>query len=470
MRPYSTWNWPIRIGEREISMSLSVVKFGGTSMGSTESMLACASIVLSDPARKVAIVSATSGTTNLLVQLSQTVLGGSWSEAKALVSQIQEKHLKMGEELGLNFTATQKLEELLSEVESMARGMTLLKEASARACDALFGLGERISSLLFAQALNKAGETKKIGLINSMDFIKTDNNHGQAEPQVEQIKSLAQEKLVKLLAAHDVLVGQGFIGSTEEGIPTTLGRGGSDYSASLYGEALNAKVVEIWTDVSGVSTTDPRMVSQAYPIKELSFEEAAELATFGAKVLHPASLWPAIRNYIPVFVGNSFEPQAAGTWVRTKVEHQPAIRALASRRNQVLLTVTSPKMLQAHGFLAKIFSTLATHNISVDLVTTSEISVALTIDKPNLLSKEVVLELEEFAKVDIQQGLGLIAVVGNDISTSTGIVSKVFEQLGEDSIRLICQGASAHNLCFLVNDERVPEIINRLHSTFLEQA
>ncbi|GAL32441.1 aspartokinase [Vibrio maritimus] len=279
------------------------------------------------------------------------------------------------------------------------------------------------------------------------EALKTDSDYGKAEPNIEATKAAASEKLVPLCKQH-VVITQGFIGSDEDGETTTLGRGGSDYSAALIAEAVEAAGLEIWTDVPGIYTTDPRIAPNARPIPEISFSEASEMANFGAKILHPSTLLPALRHQIPVFVGSSKAPQEGGTWVRQTVESAPLFRALALRNNQTMVTLRNPRMFQAYGFLANVFTVLAKHKISVDLVTTSEVSVSLTLDQTDTgggapeLPLEAQQELEQLCTVEVKQGLSLVALIGNNMSETKGSAAEVFDTLDSFNIRMICYGAS----------------------------
>jgi aspartate kinase len=265
-----------------------------------------------------------------------------------------------------------------------------------------------------------------------------------------------------------VLVTQGFIGSTEEGMTTTLGRGGSDYSAAILAEGIAADIVEIWTDVAGIATTDPRISPKAKPIAEISFQEASELATFGAKVLHPATLLPAIRQNIPVFVGSSFNAEAAGTWVRKEVEVLPLVRALALRKQQILVTLSTPAMLNTHGFLFQIFKIFNDHKVSIDAITTAEISVSVTLDDGALGNKKLFSDLAEIADVQVEQNLALVSLIGNNLNHTSGVGKQIFETISDINVRMICLGASRHNFCFIVNEEQGPLAIQRLHEKFIE--
>jgi aspartate kinase len=299
--------------------------------------------------------------------------------------------------------------------------------------------------------------------------MKTNSLYGKAVVNVEQLREQTKAVLETKLASK-VIVTQGFIGQDALGKTTTLGRGGSDYSAALLAEALNAEKLAIWTDVVGIFTTDPRITSHARPIDEISFGEAAEMATFGAKILHPATLIPAMRHNIPVFVGSSKEPDKGGTLIKQQVKSNPTYRSIALRREQTLVTVKSPAMLHASGFLAEVFAILAKHALSVDLITTSEISVALTFDNPTgstqaVITGAVVQELEQLCEVTVEHGLSLVAVIGNKLDSTSGIGRRIFKNIDDVNVRMICHGASSNNLCFLVDEVDANKVVEKLHDT-----
>lgn len=442
-----------------VVQNLVVSKFGGTSMQDALAMRRAAAIS-KDRGSRVVVVSATSGTTNQLLEIGRWAQGGEWKSVELSLQKIKDRHRAIAQDLNLNIF--EPLELLLEELESVARGIFLLKDFSPRASDALVSFGERMSSVLFAQAML---ENQPTLWQDVREVLITDSDFGQARPLVPEISQRAQ--LWKTLLQNQSIVTQGFVGQTADGRTTTLGRGGSDYSAALIAEALGADVLEIWTDVAGIATTDPRLVPDARPLKEISFKEASELATFGAKVLHPATLAPAIRQNIPVFVGSSFEAAKPGTWIRKTAESAPLLRALALRKKQVLVTLSTPDMLNAYGFLFKIFKVFNDHRVSVDAITTSEISVALTLDGQAAVSPELLKDLKEFAEVNIEEDLSLISLIGNNINQTAGLAQKIFESLREINVRMICQGASIHNFCFLVRDPEGPEAIRRLHAEFL---
>ena len=344
-----------------------------------------------------------------------------------------------------------------------------MKDCSVKALDILMSFGERISSLIFSQVLRnllkEKGSAKNVILLDIRQYLITDGYFGQARPDITEISKRMSD--LKNNPDQVVYVAQGFIGQTADLQTTTLGRGGSDYSAALIAEAMKVDELEIWTDVAGIATTDPRLCSGAQPIKEISFQEASEMATFGAKVLHPATLAPAIRNNIPVFVGSTFESKAAGTWIRKNVDSVPVFRAVALRNKQVLMTLTTPDMLHAHGFLYKIFKVFNDHKISIDAITTSEISVSLTLDNSarttDILNQKIIDELSEFSEVKIEHGYSLVSLIGNKINHTPGIAKKIFELIEGVNVRMICLGASKHNFCFLVEEAKGAEVVKRLH-------
>ena len=449
-------------------MSLVVAKFGGTSVADYGAMNRCADIVLANPNCRLVVVSASSGVTNLLVELTQESINDDGRLQR--LKQIAQIQYAILDKLGRPNDVAATLDKLLSRMAVLSEALAM--QRSKATVDELLSLGEQCSSLLFAAVIREKG-------VNSSAFdvrqvLRTDSHFGRAEPQIEHIATLSRDYLQPLLA-EQVIVTQGFIGADDAGQTTTLGRGGSDYSAALLAEALRASAVEIWTDVAGIYTTDPRLAPNAFPIAEISFNEAAEMATFGAKVLHPATILPAVRQQIQVFVGSSKEPEKGGTWIRHQVEDAPIFRAVALRRDQTLLNLHSLQMLHAQGFLAETFATLARHKISVDLITTSEVNVSLTLDKTGsdssgqgLLSESLLQELSQHCRVRVEDGLALVAIIGNRIATTPGICRRVFEVLEPHNVRMICQGASPHNLCVLVAEAEAAQVVKSLHQNLFE--
>lgn len=448
--------------------AFNVAKFGGTSVANFEAMSRCATIIENNPNTRLVVSSACSGVTNILVELANGVQD---QEHRAeLLKDLAEIHDSILAQLEDATEASSEVYGILDTVTSLAEAASI--QANTKLTDHLVACGELMSTHILAQLMRERG-------INAVRFdirevLRTDDNFGRAEPNVEAIAQLAQEKLIPL-CLDSVVITQGFIGSDEEGNTTTLGRGGSDYSAALIAEGVKASGLEIWTDVPGIYTTDPRIAPKASPIPEISFSEASEMANFGAKILHPSTLVPALRHDIPVFVGSSKEPEKGGTWIRHQVESSPLFRALALRCNQTMVTLRSANMFHAYGFLAKVFEILAKHKISVDLITTSEISVSLTLDQTDTsggapqLPQAAREELEELCKVEVEHDLCLVALIGNKMSERKGYAKQVFGTLENLNLRMICYGASPHNLCFLVNESVAKQAIQKLHTELFEQ-
>ncbi|WP_407528710.1 lysine-sensitive aspartokinase 3 [Vibrio parahaemolyticus] len=448
--------------------AFNVAKFGGTSVANFEAMSRCATIIENNPNTRLVVSSACSGVTNILVELANGVQD---QEHRAeLLKDLAEIHDSILAQLEDATEASSEVYGILDTVTSLAEAASI--QANTKLTDHLVACGELMSTHILAQLMRERG-------INAVRFdirevLRTDDNFGRAEPNVEAIAQLAQEKLIPL-CLDSVVITQGFIGSDEEGNTTTLGRGGSDYSAALIAEGVKASGLEIWTDVPGIYTTDPRIAPKASPIPEISYSEASEMANFGAKILHPSTLVPALRHDIPVFVGSSKEPEKGGTWIRHQVESSPLFRALALRCNQTMVTLRSANMFHAYGFLAKVFEILAKHKISVDLITTSEISVSLTLDQTDTsggapqLPQAAREELEELCKVEVEHDLCLVALIGNKMSERKGYAKQVFGTLEDLNLRMICYGASPHNLCFLVNESVAKQAIQKLHTELFEQ-
>jgi len=457
--------WEKFVNPVQTTSSLTVAKFGGTSVADYQAMLRCANIIKSDRNTRLVVVSASAGVTNYLVRLSQQ--GVPVEEQKDIVENIRAIQLNITQHLSADVEASlnQEISSLLDELTQHALTQSL--QFSSKTTDSILAFGEQFSSRIFAQvlqAIDVAGE-----YFNVQQVMKTNSLYGKAVVDLKQLSEQSAQLLAPKLC-DSVIVTQGFIGQDAQGNTTTLGRGGSDYSAALLAEALTGDNLAIWTDVVGIFTTDPRITDQARAIKEISFGEAAEMATFGAKILHPATLIPAMRCNIPVFVGSSKEPEQGGTQIKKKVESNPTYRSIALRREQTLVTVKSPAMLHASGFLAKVFGILAKHELSVDLITTSEISVALTFDNPSgstqsLITSTVVAELEQLCEVTVEHGLSLVAVIGNGLTLAKGVGQSIFETIHDINVRLICHGASANNLCFLVDETDANSVVEKLHNT-----
>ena len=448
--------------------AFNVAKFGGTSVANFEAMSRCATIIENNPNTRLVVISACSGVTNLLVELANGVQDQ--THRTELLQNLANIHDAILTQLEDSTKTAAEVYAILDTVTSLAEAASI--QASAKLTDHLVACGELMSTHILTQLMCERGI--QAVRFDIRDVLRTDDNFGRAEPNIEAISTLAQDKLVPL-CQQSVVVTQGFIGSDEAGNTTTLGRGGSDYSAALIAESVKAAGLEIWTDVPGIYTTDPRIAPKASPIPEISFSEASEMANFGAKILHPSTLVPALRHDIPVFVGSSKEPEKGGTWIRHQVESSPLFRALALRCNQTMVTLRSANMFHAYGFLAKVFEILAKHKISVDLITTSEISVSLTLDQTDTsggapqLPQAAREELEELCKVEVEHDLCLVALIGNNMSESKGYAKQVFGTLEDFNLRMICYGASPHNLCFLLHESVSKQAIQKLHTELFEK-
>jgi len=447
--------------------SLIVSKFGGTSMGDFASMQRSATICV-ERGSSIVVVSATSGTTDKLIEIAKLAGAGKLEECEKCVFQVKERHLGLLKETGSNEETANILQGYFTELELLVQNISLLKELTPRANDHILSLGERMSSLIFKDVMRSMLPQKKVTLLDARSIIRTDSNFGKATPLIEVIEKEAHNKLT--LDNEHVYVTQGFIGSDLDGNTTILGRGGSDYSAALFAEGVHASCLEIWTDVAGVATTDPRICSTAKIIPELSYSEAGEMAQYGAKILHPATIAPAVRKSIPVFVGSSFDKDLPGTWIRQTVDHRPTVRAITKRNSQALLTLTTPKMFNAYGFMSEIFGIFGKHRISVDCVTTSEIAVAITVDNATLEDKKFIDDLKTVAKVEIDTGYELISLIGNDLHARPSIAKSIFSTIEGINIRMMSLGASPYNFNFLVKAEDSKDCMQKLHRSLIEEA
>lgn len=448
-------------------MTLNVLKFGGTSVANHPAMMRCAGIVSQDADNRLVVVSASAGVTNALSQLGK---GLAEEERTTLIQSIRDIQTTI---LTCLPAASQtrlkaEIDTILEQINSLSA--TIFEHGKNPILkDSLLAKGELMSSHLFAEVLTLNGNAATF--LDARRFMETNEAFGKAEVNIKALQS----KLQSILAEQPdtLFVTQGFIGATDEGQTTTLGRGGSDYSAALMAEAAKADRLEIWTDVPGLYTTDPRLVSDASPIGSISFPEAAEMATFGAKILHPKTLWPAVRANIPVFVGSSREPEQGGTLIQPASDcpqtHHQRLTALAVRNDQIVITLTSLDMLHSFGFLAKAFQVLANHQVSVDLVTTSEVSIAITLDDPDRtgahIPKGLINDLEQLGEVKISRDLALIALIGSGLDSQAGLAGEIFSAIKHIPVRLICHGASEHNLCFLVDQNNAAETVRIIHQS-----
>ena len=448
---------------------MNVLKFGGTSMKDATAWQRVLSIIEKSGPGTVTVVSATSGTTNNLILSAETAKNGNLKAARELSEGIRTKHIDLidafFEEVQTSDgrdNCVQHISNLINSLDNYLLGIHTLGELTPKSLDAVSSIGERLSSFLLAACAKASGMDAV--WVDSADVMKTNSEFGNAVPDMKQIFERA------LIISHHINSGRytimgGFYGSDAQGVITTLGRGGSDYSASIIGLAVGAEAIEIWTDVSGMYTSDPRFIRHAFSIRELSFNEAAELAYFGAKVLHPATIQPAVEKNIPVYVKNTFEPDHPGTRIFSDAHSESPVRAIAFKKDITVITVISSRMLLAWGFLAKVFSIFEKHEVSVDLVTTSEVSISMTVDKKSNIDA-VIKDLGEIGNVKVYQNQALISLVGKDLMSSRGIAALAFESLSAFPIRMISQGSSDINLSVVVENAQAIEAVQALHDAF----
>ncbi len=452
-----------------------VMKFGGTSVGTGERIAGVADLVASRLSEEpFVVVSAMGGVTDALLALSRAAREGDRAAAAAAIATLGEKHVAAVESLGLAGGAAGALREEISRemarLESLTTGVALLRELSARTSDAICAAGELLSAALTAAALEKRGVA--VARVDPREWMATDATWGAATPDEAGLARKAASRLLPERAAGKVVVTGGFVGAAPDGSTTTLGRGGSDFSAALLGAALHdagapVEAIEIWTDVDGILTADPRLVPGARLVPEVGYAEAAELAFFGAKVLHPATIRPAIARGLPVRVRNTFRPQVPGTTVRAEASGA-GVRALAMRTGVAALFVGSPRMLMAHGYAARVFSVFERHAVAVDVIATSEVSISITVDGGAPVAA-LVRDLSTFAEVSVLPDLAVVSVVGRRLRTTAGVAARVFAALGDINVVLISQGASETNLTFVVQAPDAPEALRRLHRDLFEK-
>lgn len=440
-----------------------VAKFGGTSVSSKERVLTLCNIVANHIDRQpVVVVSALSGVTDLL--LSLPVLPKSKLGKK--IREIRSKHKDLIEDLWTGKKTRQEIlqfiDDKLDEVAVYAVNETYSRES----LDKIVSFGEIMSSYIISRALESNGV--KSAAVLSTDLIITNNNFGSAEFLPIPTKVNLKKILVPMIKNNIVPVVTGFVGKTKKGQVTTLGRGGSDYSASIIGFCLGAAEIQIWTDVDGIFTADPRLIGNAKPLPCVSFKEASELAAFGARILHPRTIRPAIRAGIPVKVLNTFNPENSGTLIREKCNLPGRVKAVSFKRKIFLVNIYATEMLLQKGFLARVFKVFASHNISVDLVSVSEVSVSISLDnKENLESAAE--ELSRFAKVSITSDLGMVSLVGEEITSDTKTIRAVFDILDKEKIlaRMISLSAANINISMVIESEKVEQAVRILHDQLL---
>ncbi|HEU5161965.1 MAG TPA: lysine-sensitive aspartokinase 3 [Thermoanaerobaculia bacterium] len=448
-----------------------VIKFGGTSVMDADRVRRAIEIVAArQEQRPVVVVSALAGVTNELVDATRLAAAGSFDQAQALVETIRARHEAIGRQLiGQKADFLESFEAQLgrhtSQIADILRGISLVGDVSLRAKDKIVAIGEKLSSVLFSYTMRT--QTLVSVHVDSENVIVTDERFGEATPDMDATRAAARKILLPELEREHIPVMGGFFGRSRNGGTTTLGRGGSDFSAAIIGAAIEADEIQIWTDVDGMMTSDPRLIKSARVIDLISYVEAAELAYFGAKVLHPKTIAPAVEKRIPIRVLNSHNPEAKGTLITMEGTTGSGPRALALKRGIAVVHVTSSQMLGAHGFLARIFGVFSSHEFSVDLVTTSEVSVSLTIDREEGLDP-VLEEIGKFATVHLERDRAIIALVGSDVIRDRSIGARTIEALDGIPISMLSIGSSGLNFSIVVPEDAAERALREIHRRVFE--
>ena len=454
-------------------MSLVVMKFGGTSVEDPAAIERTASIVagrVSMGKHPVVVVSAMAKVTDQLLRCAAAASSGDRTGALAISSRLRARHRDTAAALVKNPKNAAELitwiDQKYDQLDEVLRGLAAILELTPRISDLIVSYGERVSSRMIAAAFSERGMDATH--VDARNVVLTDSQFQKAVPIDAAIEKRANEKIRPLLDEGKVPVMGGFIASNEAGITTTLGRGGSDFTGALIGGALAADAIEIWTDVDGIMSADPRVCPDALRVKIISFEEAAELAYFGAKVLHPATVLPAVEKNIPVLVLNSRNPANEGTRIISLAPHcKSPFKSIAVKKKLSIIDVVASRMLMTHGYLKAIFDIFDKHQTAVDMVSTSEVSVSLTVDSNEKLPM-IAADLSKLADVKYEGKKALVCMVGEDIRGQNGMAAQVFTAIRHINVRMISQGASEINMSFMIDEEDADEAVRSLHATFFQ--
>lgn len=449
---------------------MRVLKFGGTSIGDSRSIRRVVEIVRGRATGPLLLVfSALGDTTDHLLRLGTAAAEGRSDACRRILDHLVRTHGEIVDAffpLGRDGELRARCDVLFGEITAVSQGIAVLRDFSPPVQDRLLGSGELLSTGILCGVLGAAG--LPVTWVDARDLVVTDGRHTGAEPLLEETSTRCRRVLRPLLERGAIPLTQGFLGRSVSGVPTTLGRGGSDYTASLLGAALDAREIEIWTDVDGIMTADPSLVPAARSIPAMSFGEAAELALFGARVLHPKTLAPAVGRGIPVRVLNTHRPGGNGTLIlgRAGGNGHP-VKSIAYKEGMTVVNLVSARMFQFQGFLRRVFETFDRHRLTPDLVSTSLVSVAVALGPDSGLDAAVE-DLRELGEVSIHTGQALVSVVGDRLKETPGIVGQVFEDLRDVKISMVSQGGSEINLSFAVAEVALPKVVSRLHRRFFE--
>ena len=441
------------------------MKFGGTSVANFEAITRTIFIIAGKLDKKpVVVVSALSKITDLLYAISDAALARDVAKTTELLAQLRKRHVDLTGELlaqsVLKDEAVAKVSEICDGLDKIALAVCSLGELSDKNKAVIISTGEYLSSTIIAYAMNSKGIRTK--WVDSRTMMITNNSYLKAEPVVDAIAEVAPALVAQAYEGMDAIIMQGFVGVTSDGEPTVLGRGGSDYSASLIGMAVDAECIEIWTDVDGVLTADPRRVKNTKYLEKISFEEAAEMAHFGAKVLHPLTIEPAVKKNIPLYVLNSMNPSGKGTAILRNELIEDGVKSVSFKENIKVINIFSMKMINTSGFLRRVFEIFSENKISVDLISTSEANISVTVDASENIDN-LVAQLSEFCDVIVDDDKSQISVIGKNIVRLNGMLKKTFAPLKRCNVYMISQGASFVNISFVVDREELTEVVQDLH-------
>ena len=448
-----------------------IMKFGGTSVANFEAITRTIFIIGGKLDQKpVVVVSALSKVTDLLYRISDAAASRNVTETKELLSQLRQRHVDLAAELlaqsMMKDEAIAKVNALCDSLDSIAMAVCSLGELSDRNKAIIISNGEYLSSTIIAYAMNSKGIRTK--WVDARGMMVTNNSYLKAEPDMSAIVEKVPGVVADAYEGMDAIITQGFVGVTRDGEPTVLGRGGSDYSASLIGMAVDAERIEIWTDVDGVRTADPRSVKNTKYLEKISFEEAAEMAHFGAKVLHPLTIEPAVKKNIPIYVLNSMNPSGKGTAILRNELIEDGVKSVSFKENIKVINIFSTRMINTSGFLRRVFEIFSESKVSVDLISTSEANISVTVDASQKIDP-VVAELSEFADVIVDDDKSQVSVIGKNIVRLNGMLKKTFTPLKKCNVYMISQGASFVNISFVVDREELAEVVQDLHDHLFDQ-
>lgn len=449
-----------------------VMKFGGTSVANYDAITRMISIVRGRLGEKpVVVVSALSKVTDLLYKIADEAAARDMKDAMDLLSQLRERHISLAKELMpdnsvLCGQACDKVNAICDELESFVSAVCAVGELSARSKAIIISNGEYLSSNIICYAMNASGI--RTGFMDARKMIVTDDDYLKGEPDMNAIAERVPGIVSAAYEGADAVITQGFVSATAAGEPTVLGRGGSDYSASLIGMAVDATRIEIWTDVDGVKTADPRRVMNTRSLDKISFEEAAEMAHFGAKVLHPLTIEPAVRKNIPIYVLNSMNPEGRGTAILQNSFIEDGVKSVSCKENIFVINIFSTKMINTSGFLKRVFEIFSEYKVSVDLISTSEANISVTVDSSQNIDA-VVAALSEFADVYVDSDKSQVSVIGKNIINLKGLLEQTFAPLRECKIYMISQGASYVNISFVVDRAALNDVVQQIHKYLFEK-